>query len=128
MWRSFFTITKFAGRGHSPGVKTGWVNPSPRQFFARLSFLIHPRRYSLVSFGVVMRLAPEQYRGSRRTVHFLVHRYVRRIDVTDLSWFGKLLKEQQSFRFGLRRITDRIVVAALEKLLKKKTGPRRGRV
>jgi hypothetical protein len=53
---------------------------------------------------------------------------VRRIDVTDLSWFGKLLKEQQSFRFGLRRITDRIVVAALEKLLKKKTGPRRGRV
>ena len=38
----------------------------------------------------------------------------QRTDITDLSWFRRLREEQRSFSYGLNKIKDRKVIAALE--------------
>jgi len=78
-----------------------------------------PKRYQLVSFGIVTRLTPVKrtpYRGMGLNVHFRVDANIQPIDVTDLRWFSRLREEQRSFSYGLNRIKDPRVIAALEAL------------
>lgn len=81
-----------------------------------------PKRYHLVSFGLVTRLSrakrPAPYKGFGLRVYFHVNSDIKPAEVTNLPWFKKLKEEQQSFRFGLSRIRNTHVVAALNRLAK----------
>jgi hypothetical protein len=78
-----------------------------------------PKRYSFVASGIISRLSDEQrpgpWSGIGRRVHFSADTVVP-TDVTSKRWFKKLLKEQANFSMGLRRISDRTVITALEAL------------
>src|SRR5437016_6203439 len=80
-----------------------------------------PKCYRLVRYGIVTHLTrakrPAPFRGTGLNVHFRVDTDIQPIDVTDRPWFKRLLKQQQSFRHGLCKITDRRVIAALDALL-----------
>jgi hypothetical protein len=55
-------------------------------------------------------------RSHRTEVYFRLEADHKAIDVTDFPWFRKLLRQQQSFRNGFNRLTDRIIIRALEQL------------
>jgi hypothetical protein len=80
-----------------------------------------PKRYRLVSFGFISRVVaskrPAPYKGSGRSIYFRVHPNFTRFEVTGLRWFEKLRKQQQSFRYGFNKISDRAVITELEKIL-----------
>jgi hypothetical protein len=65
-----------------------------------------PKRYSLISEGVVIRLSrekrPQWYRKPKRQtgtrVHFRVGEVHAPLDVTEFPWFRRLLSQQQYFR------------------------------
>jgi hypothetical protein len=44
------------------------------------------------------------------------------MEVTDLPWFKRLLRQQQSFRNGFNRLSDRNIISSLEKLPRTATG------
>lgn len=83
-----------------------------------------PKRYSLVSCGIITRIAkgkqPAKFRKTGQpygtNVYFDRMTGFRVTDVTDLTWFRKLLRQQQSFRNGFNRLTDRGIIRALERL------------
>ena len=83
-----------------------------------------PKRYRLVSHGIVRRVVPEKrpvwYRKPDRKfgirVRFKVDSNRQPIDVSDLRWFQKLLQQQQSFRNGFDKITDAHIIQSLERI------------
>jgi hypothetical protein len=76
-----------------------------------------PKRYQLVSTGIITRLILRKrsapYQGKRLEVQFRADVALQRADITDLSWFRRLREEQRSFSYGLSKIKDRKVIAAL---------------
>jgi HNH endonuclease len=90
-----------------------------------------PRRYSLITCGTISRLTrwirPSGYRKPGREygirVHFNVEENRDYIDVTDLPWFKTLLRQQQSFRNGLNRITDPKIIRSLEQFILRTGSP-----
>jgi hypothetical protein len=74
-----------------------------------------PKRYRLVSSGIIFDF-DKRKRPALSRVAVRADSTLRRTDVTDFSWFKKLLEEQRSFSYGLRKIKDRSVIAALEAL------------
>jgi hypothetical protein len=83
-----------------------------------------PKRYRLVSHGtisnVVREKRPSWYRTQNRKsgtrVIFKAEPYREPPDVTALSWFQKLFRQQQSFRNGFNSISDLAIINALESL------------
>ena len=79
-----------------------------------------PTRYTLVSSGVITGVSdgerPPQYsrpgRNLGKNVSFDPENNVR-VDLTGRPWFTQLKRQQQSFRYGLARITDKAVVQSL---------------
>ena len=82
-----------------------------------------PKRYQLVSTGIVTRLVPRKrpapYEGKGLEVHFRADVALQRIDISDLPWFKRLRKEQRAFSYGLNKTKDRKVIAALELMSRK---------
>ncbi len=76
-----------------------------------------PKRYSLVAAGTITRIARKKGSSNARVVHFEVDSSTKPLEVTDLGWFKRLLKEQQSFRNGLSRTTNHSAIQALEALV-----------
>jgi hypothetical protein len=83
-----------------------------------------PKRYSLVSAGIITRIGrwkrPSQYRKPGREhgirVHFRVDVSRDAIDVTHLAWFQELLRQQQSFRNGFNRLSAPNIIRSLVQL------------
>ena len=73
-----------------------------------------PRRYRLLGSGTIGRMRSKSRCGLK--VHYRVDAPLKPIDVTDHSWFKRLRDEQRSFSYGLNKINDSRVIAALEAL------------
>jgi hypothetical protein len=77
-----------------------------------------PKRYQLVSTDIITQLIPRKrpapYEGKGLDVQFRADVALQRTDITGLSWFRRLREEQRSFSYGLNKIKDRKVIAALE--------------
>jgi hypothetical protein len=92
-----------------------------------------PRRYNLISCGIITQIKKWKRPTKNRKVghshgtlvHFELETNHTAIDVTDLPWFRKLFRQQQSFRNGFNRIADRSIIRALERLESKSEGGRR---
>jgi hypothetical protein len=76
-----------------------------------------PKRYSLVTTGVMMSITPVTRRGMRH-VAYQVDANVQPTNVTNLPWCRRL-QEQRAFSHGMKKITDRQVIAGLESLLRR---------
>ena len=78
------------------------------------------RRYSLVATGIIYDLEkkrrPAPYRGTGMNVNFRIDNRRLPLDVTQRPWFKRLLREQNSFRFGLNKISNRQVIRQFERL------------
>jgi hypothetical protein len=80
-----------------------------------------PRRYQLMSHGaiesVTKEVRPSWYRKPGRRfgtrLRFAVDGPADPISVTAMTWFKRLLRQQQSFRNGLNSISDPKIIAAL---------------
>lgn len=83
-----------------------------------------PKRYHLVSSGLIERLSPwkrpavYRKRGHQygKRIHYGVDVPRDAMEVTDLPWFKQLLRQQQSFRNGFNRLSDRNIIRSLEQL------------
>jgi hypothetical protein len=83
-----------------------------------------PKRYSLASAGIITRITkwkrPADFRKPSHEygirVHFKADVSRDAIDVTDLTWFQQLLRQQQSFRNGFNRLSDTNIIRSLEQL------------
>jgi hypothetical protein len=83
-----------------------------------------PKRYSLVSAGIITRITrwkrPSEFRKPGREagirVHFKADVSRDAVDVTDLAWFQELVRQQQSFRNGFNRLSDTNIIRSLEQL------------
>ncbi|MGH7812949.1 MAG: hypothetical protein ACREQI_02990 [Candidatus Binataceae bacterium] len=85
-----------------------------------------PKHYRLMSFGIIKNLEPGKRlapnadfrkrleNGAR--ILFVAEANDRPIEVTNLPWFRRLLKQTLKFSNGLSRIKDGRVIAALERL------------
>jgi hypothetical protein len=69
-----------------------------------------PKRYWLLGAGTITSLQPGH------GVHYRVDAQLERIEVTDFVWFKRLRDEQRSFSYGVNKISDRRIIAALEAL------------
>jgi hypothetical protein len=86
-----------------------------------------PKRYWLVGSGTISTISkqkrPTRFRkGGReygRRLHFVIDVGRDALDVTDLVWFRKLLRNQQSFRYGFNPLVDDSTIRALEALSKR---------
>ncbi|THD70426.1 MAG: hypothetical protein E7813_08345 [Bradyrhizobium sp.] len=79
-----------------------------------------PKKYCLVAAGKITKIRKARGNAKARLVYFEVGPNNQPIDVTGLSWFKALLKQQQSFRNGLNRLGDRDVIRSLESLVASK--------
>ncbi|WGS25788.1 HNH endonuclease [Bradyrhizobium sp. ISRA464] len=83
-----------------------------------------PKRYHLVSSGLIKRLSPwkrpavyrKRGRQYGKRIHYRVDLTQDAMEVTDLPWFKQLLRQQQSFRNGFNRLSDRNIIRSLEQL------------
>src|SRR4029077_5836283 len=83
-----------------------------------------PKRYQLVSSGLITRLSPWKRPSTHRNrgrqygkrIHYRVDLTQDAMEVTDLPWFKRLLRQQQSFRNGFNRLSDRNIIRSLEQL------------
>jgi predicted HNH restriction endonuclease len=76
-----------------------------------------PKKYSLVAAGKITKIVKQRGVSNARLVHFEVTSNNYPVEVTNLGWFKTLLMEQQSFRNGLNRTSNRNAIRALNALV-----------
>jgi hypothetical protein len=81
-----------------------------------------PKRFRLVTTGVIEGITPVTQRGMRH-VAYRVDANAQPTNVTVLPWCRRL-REQRAFSHGMKKITDRQVIAGLEALLGAEFGER----